>query len=137
MSKEQKSKEYADWLHKNLEEQLGHKCAKHDMYYRNGDIQQAFDVGWDEALKSQWVNADESLPYFDDAESIENKKRYIVRTMYVGTTNEISYNMAYMRSRYKFNVETDRIKVTHWMPIPSFDEILEANKDVLKRLKDK
>lgn len=61
--KEEKSKEYADWLHKNLKEQLGHKCAKHDMYYRNGDIQQAFEVGWDEALKSQWVNADESLPY--------------------------------------------------------------------------
>lgn len=25
--------------------------------------------------------------------------------------------------------------VTHWKPIPSFDEILEANKDVLERLK--
>ncbi len=27
--------------------------------------------------------------------------------------------------------------ITHWMKIPSFDEILEANKDVLKRMKDK
>lgn len=27
--------------------------------------------------------------------------------------------------------------VTHWMPIPSFDEILEANKDVLERIKQK
>ena len=27
--------------------------------------------------------------------------------------------------------------VIAWMPIPSFDEILEANKDVLERLKDK
>lgn len=25
--------------------------------------------------------------------------------------------------------------VTHWKPIPSFDEILEVNKDVLQRLK--
>lgn len=25
--------------------------------------------------------------------------------------------------------------VTHWRPIPSFDEILEANKDILERLK--
>ncbi len=24
-----------------------------------------------------------------------------------------------------------------WMPIPSFDEILEANKDVLERIKEK
>ena len=27
--------------------------------------------------------------------------------------------------------------VTHWMPIPSFDEILEANRDVLERIKEK
>lgn len=26
---------------------------------------------------------------------------------------------------------------THWMPIPSFDEILEANRDVLDRIKEK
>ena len=27
--------------------------------------------------------------------------------------------------------------VTHWRPIPSFDEILEVNKDVLERIKEK
>ena len=27
------------------------------------------------------------------------------------------------------------VEVTHWMPIPLFDETLEANKDVLKRIK--
>lgn len=27
--------------------------------------------------------------------------------------------------------------VTHWRPIPSFDGILEANKDVLERIKEK
>lgn len=27
--------------------------------------------------------------------------------------------------------------VTHWMPIPSFDEILEANRDVLEWIKEK
>lgn len=27
--------------------------------------------------------------------------------------------------------------VTHWKPIPSFDEIFEANKDVLERIKEK
>lgn len=131
--KENKSKEYANWLHKNLEEQLGHKCAPHDMYYRRGDIQQAFEVGWNEALK--WVDADEQLPDFDDVENISEKKKYLVRTMYIGMENEISYTVAYMRSWYKFSAEVDRVKVTHWMPIPTFDEILEANKDVLERLK--
>lgn len=27
--------------------------------------------------------------------------------------------------------------IAHWMPIPSFDDILEDNKDVLKRMKEK
>lgn len=34
-------------------------------------------------------------------------------------------------------VTEDDIKVICWQPIPSFDEILEANKDVLQRLKEK
>lgn len=28
-------------------------------------------------------------------------------------------------------------KPIYWMPIPSFDEILEANRDVLERIKEK
>ena len=28
-------------------------------------------------------------------------------------------------------------KILAWTPIPSFDEILEANKDVLERIKEK
>lgn len=34
-------------------------------------------------------------------------------------------------------VTEDDIKVICWQPIPSFDEILEANKDVLQRMKDR
>lgn len=123
--KEQKSREYANWMHKNLEELLSHKCAPHDMYYRRGDIQQAFEVGWDEALKNQWINTDEQLPDFDDVQNVSEKKKYLVRTMYVGMDNEVGYAVAYMRSRYKFSAETDRVKVTHWMPIPSFDNVLK------------
>lgn len=35
------------------------------------------------------------------------------------------------------NVEKGDIKVICWMPIPSFDDILKANKDVLERIKEK
>ena len=35
------------------------------------------------------------------------------------------------------NVNKERLGITHWMPIPSFDGILEANKDVLERIKEK
>ena len=34
-------------------------------------------------------------------------------------------------------VTEDDIKVICWQPIPSFDEILEANRDVLERIKQK
>lgn len=40
--------------------------------------------------------------------------------------------------RDKFTLEVfEDMKATHYMEIPSFDEIIEDNKDVLKRLKDK
>ncbi len=35
------------------------------------------------------------------------------------------------------DVTGDDIKVICWQPIPSFDEILEANRDVLERIKEK
>ena len=45
-------------------------------------------------------------------------------------------NIYFWNDNYSY--ETIRAwDVTHWMPIPSFDEILEANKDVLKRIKEK
>lgn len=46
------------------------------------------------------------------------------------------------KKRYNNNMEctsnssAEYEDITHWMPIPSFDEILEANKDVLKRIKE-
>ena len=35
------------------------------------------------------------------------------------------------------NVNKERLGITHWMPIPSFEGILEANRDVLERIKQK
>lgn len=128
--KEQKSREYANWLHKNLEEQLGHKCAPHDMYYRRGDIQQAFEVGWDEALK--WISTKERMPEPN------------VDVIFLTDIGMV------MSGHYDDNVwlQMDGVwgsaycsidkcwEVIAWMPIPTFDKILEDNEDVLKRLKD-
>lgn len=130
--KEQKSREYANWLHKNLEEQLGHKCAPHDMYYRRGDIQQAFEVGWDEALKNQWINVKEKQP---------NPNELVLCRM---VSNEAIVSGFVFSEGCKWRVSTlpdfefedyGGYECDYWMPIPSFDEIIELNKDVLKRLK--
>lgn len=38
---------------------------------------------------------------------------------------------------WRWSLTGDKWGVIAWMPIPSFDEILEQSKDALKRLKDK
>lgn len=129
MSKEDKAKRYAEWLHKNLEEQLGHKCAKHDMYYRNGDIQQAFEVGWDEALK--WISTEERMPEPNVDVIFLTDIGMVMSGIYdanVWMQMDGVWGSAYCSINKCW-------KVVAWMPIPSFDEILEANKDVLERLK--
>lgn len=35
------------------------------------------------------------------------------------------------------NVNKERLGITHWMPILSFEGILESNRDVLERIKEK
>ena len=55
-----------------------------------------------------------------------------VRLAYLDTDNDIA--------TYFWNYNYGTISgwdVTHWMPIPSFDEILEANRDILERIKEK
>lgn len=126
--KQEKAKEYADWLHKEVEEYNGSKCKPEDMYYRNGDIRDAYQEGWDEALKNQWVKVEEKLPetYKDVLiVFIKNKAIKVVKAIYIGGGLWIYGDV--------MNINN----VIAWMPIPSFDDILETNKDVLQRLKDK
>lgn len=135
MSKEEKAREYADWLHKNLEEQLGYECAKHDMYYRNGDILQAFEVGWDEALKSQFRKCVDNKPI--KGEKPKEGENVILLCQMIGGSND-GFVFPKVNTYKNGDWESKmlmRYNVIAWMPIPSFDEILNANKDVLKRLK--
>jgi hypothetical protein len=97
------------------------------------------------AKQSPWISVEERLPNkgqrvlvgflyyykYDDREA-ESRKHIDVFTYENGiwtTDSDISY--------LGKSVEKDDIKVICWMPIPSFDEILEANRDVLERIKEK
>lgn len=86
-------------------------------------VECAFMVGWDCSLRNQWVNTKDKLP--------KELEKVLLASLYEG---EMLYSVGYM-----FNGKwvTPNNKPFAWMPIPSFDEILEANKDVLERLKDK
>lgn len=89
-------------------------------------IKKAFIAGaeW-HAKQSPWISVKERLSETDDGQSL--------------------YEVIVVTSDRRFlvviNTEVEHLVgllgVTHWTPIPSFDEILEANRDVLERIKEK
>ena len=79
----------------------------------------ASGVEW-QKKQSPWIRVEERLP--------DEEQRVLVGFLYY-----YKYDDREAESR----VEKDDIKVICWMPILSFDEILEANRDVLERIKKK
>ena len=79
-----------------------------------------------QAKQSPWISVKERLP--------EENKEYLVvldnRVVYVAQYNKNNKSWLIYGTGYTYNVVA-------YMPIPSFDEILETNKDVLQRLKEK
>lgn len=129
MDKEQKAKEYVSWLHKETEEYLGRKCESKEIEYHDGDIKTAFIDGWETALKSLLVDASKELPEYELSVWVINAEgeqffchrsnKDIVVTDKYGWCNYTSYD------------------IIAWVRPISFNKILEMNKDVLQRLKDK
>lgn len=73
--------------------------------------------------QSPWISVNERLP--EELESV------LVGTNYEG---RYYYEVAFvMNGKWVCH----NSKPIYWMPIPSFDEILEANRDVLERIKEK
>lgn len=87
----------------------------------------AFETGWDEALESQWVKVEERKP---------NKDEYVF-ALVKGEEECCLVPLITIYNGESFSITSKYFKVIAWMPIPSFDKILEDNKDILKRLKDK
>lgn len=101
---------------------------------RKSDCMEDFQCGaeW-HAKQSPWISVKEKLPMDYNPKLIRLKD---------GTVRLASYdidddsNMYFWNDNYAY--ETFRPwDVTHWREIPSFDEILEANRDVLERIKEK
>ena len=93
---------------------------------RKSDCMEDFQCGaeW-HAKQSPWISVEERLPETNEGQSL--------------------YEVIVVTSDRRFlvviNTEVEHLVgllgVTHWMPIPSFDEILEPNRDVLERIKEK
>lgn len=88
-----------------------------------------------QAKQSPWISMKERLP-----EDTNEKLVMLVD----GTIRIAHYDEDYNENmEYHFwydcaaSESYHRDDVIYWMPIPSFDEILEANRDVLERIKEK
>lgn len=76
-----------------------------------------------QSKQSPWISVNERLP--EELESV------LVGTNYEG---RYYYEVAFvMNGKWVCH----NSKPIYWMPIPSFNEIFEANRDVLKRIKEK
>lgn len=117
MNKKEKAFEYAKMRYGNNGNETQNEIAKM-IACRVG-----YEAGWDEALKNKWTKVEDELPErMEEVFVIYEYQGYIqiATSCYIG---EIVWYFG-------------NSKIIAWMPIPSFDEILESNKDVLKRLKD-
>lgn len=94
----------------------------------------AFKAGaeW-QSKQSPWISVKERLPEEGKPVLIRLKDSVIRLACY---DIEEDSNIYFWNDNYSY--ETFRPwDVTHWREIPSFDEILEANRDVLERIKEK
>lgn len=118
--KEEKSYEYVKKLFEN---------GIIDSSKEYDNICNGFESGWDESLKQILVDARKELPEYDED---------------VLVINEVGEKFFCHRSNDP-NVVVDKdgwcnysgSDIVAWVRNVTFDEILEANKDVLQRLKDK
>ncbi len=86
-----------------------------------------------QAKQSPWISVKERLPEEGKPVLIRLKDGVIRLACY---DIEEESNIYFWNDNYAY--ETFRPwDVTHWREIPSFDEILEANRDVLERIKQK
>lgn len=104
---------------------------------RESDCMEDFQCGaeW-HARQPLWISVEERLP--------EDFQEVLILRTYIGAKSRERRYEVFTQTFFKeygFEIcETRKElkeKVLAWMPIPSFDEILEVNRDVLERIKKK
>ena len=80
-----------------------------------------YGAAW-QSKQSPWISVEDKLPSLNQKVIVYNGKQ-----VYISHRTEKDY--AKDTNSFLYGLQT--YNVVAWMPIPSFDEILEANKDVL------
>lgn len=119
MNIQEAAKEYADGIRRV------DKKNTYDNIEVDSSRMVAFKQGaeW-HARQPLWISVEERLPDY--------LEKVLVLYEYKGEI-QIQQNSYLGEKDWKFGSN----KILAWMPIPSFDEILEANRDVLERIKEK
>lgn len=108
---------------------FNHRTADRTLSGKNlaqfGEINFIQGAEW-HAKQSPWISVEDRLPEANTM--VLTKGAYGFLICYLSTLGEWETGA---------NVNEERLGITHWMSIPSFDEILESNRDVLERIKEK
>lgn len=102
-----------------------------DFTYLSHDeiAESAFIKGADwQSKQSPWISVEDKLPSLNQKVIVYNGKQ-----IYISHRTEKDY--AKDANSFLYGLQT--YNVVAWMPIPSFDEILYANRDMLERIKEK
>lgn len=125
--KEEKAREYADkevrryHKHSGVIEKYGMERARMLSENEAWELEEAYEAGWDEALKIQWVSVNERMPEPNKDVLLLTDLGMVMNGCYDG--NVWMQMDGYWGSAYS---SIDKCwNVIAWMPIPPFDEILK------------
>lgn len=96
-------------------------------------LRKVYAKGYDKGRKkSPWISVEERLPDPDKEVLL-----YVKNSILHYVVGWLRINKGYNKSMWALsNGWVEDKDITHWMYIPSFDEILKANRDVLERIKE-
>ena len=135
---------------------FNHRTADRTLSGKNlaqfGEINFIQGAEW-HAKQPLWISVEERLPEKPEYDwvlvIVRDKRDGFIGIPQIGelrsdgfwhTVTSDSFNTSDFRRIYNTTDALGEIlkqEVVAWMPIPSFDEILEANRDVLERIKEK
>ena len=101
---------------------------------RFGEINFGQGAEW-HAKQSPWISVEERLPKGNELVLCRMVSNGAIVSGFINTIPGCQPQVS-TSPDFEFEDYSDYV-CDMWMPIPTFDEILEANKDVLKRIKEK
>lgn len=126
--KEEKAKEYSDkevrryHQHSGIIEKYGMERARVLSEHESWELEEAYEAGWDEALKSQWINVKDKLPATGEVVLVLTSNGKVSTTKRYQPKDCRGKNIGL--ATWKGST-TFVNSIIAWMPILSFDNVLK------------